>query len=235
MRGSFWKSMLVGALAALLLVGIAVALVATGTISRFQREAASVSGPVLVAIVLPDENGVVKPRVIDTYTRTASGWELRSVDPSMPAVVSGTSAGTLQDAYSFGGGNALEAAYASGSGTKPSAWIVVDAKGLESLLSSGTLPVELPANMEVFDGGELYTFSAGSSRIAVARLPQLMDGVAYLGVSDALRVREQIGADVANALPKAAIGAESILTSNLRPAQLQEWLGSLGTPTRAEK
>jgi hypothetical protein len=230
-----WKSMLVGAVVALLLVGIAVALVATGTISRFEHEAASVSGPVLVAIVLPDENGVVKPRVIDTYTRTASGWELRSVDPSMPAVVSGTSAGTLQDAYSFGGGDALDSAYVSAGGTKPSAWVLVDARSLESLLGSGTLPVELPGNVEVFDGGQLYTFSAGSSRIAAARLPQLIDGVAYLGASDALRVREQIGEDVASALPKAAVGAETALSSNLRPAQLQEWLGSLGAPTRAEK
>ena len=235
MRGSVWKSALAGALVAVLLVGLAAALVTTGTLSRFTREAASVSGPVLVTVVLPDENGVVQPRVVDLYTRTASGWELQSVDPSMPAVVSGTSAQTLADAYSFGGGSALDAAYASSTGTKPSAWATVDASGLESLLGSGTVMLDIPASMEVFDGRQLHTFSAGTTQTAVARLPELMDGAAYLSASDSLLVRRQIGELVAAALPGAATHAEGALQSNLRPAQLQEWLTGLGSPTRAEK
>jgi hypothetical protein len=235
MLGSIWKSVLAGAVVALLLVGIAVALVATGTLQRFRTEQANAGGPVIVALVLPDQNGVVKPRVVDLYARSATGWTLRSVDPSMSAVLPGTSATTLADAYSFGGGAGLQAAYASATGTKTSAWVTVDGRGLDSILGSSPVSLTLPSDMEVFDGQQLLSFSAGATDTPAALLPYLMDGVEYLRTAEAMSIREQLGDRLVLGLAKAAVETSAAPRSNLSAAQLYAWMASLRPASRPPK
>jgi hypothetical protein len=223
----------IGAGLAVMAVAVAVVLVATGVINPTRTVNAPVDGPVLVALVLPNEAGVLQPRVLDLYSRTATGWVVSSVSPTLPAVVSGTSGNTLADAYTFGGGSALVTA-SSQSGQRPaSSWLVVDPAAWARLTGAKVLPFDLPAHMEVFDGRQLVPFEQGTTTVPADETALLLDGAQYLPEEQSEIVRKQVGDGLASALGKAsdvgAIGLSSDLSSN----RLAAWVRELGTPRRA--
>jgi len=228
------RVILIGAALGLVAVGVAAALVLTGVLGPLRPSDAPVDGPVLVALVLPNETGVLQPQVIDVYSRTTNGWAVRSVSPTLPAVVSGTSGSTLADAYSFGGGSALAKAYSQLGRGSATSWVVVDPSGWSRLASSTSLPFNLPAHLEVFDGSQLVAFQEGSGTVAPSQLALLFDGTRYLPAGESAAVRTQAGDLLGSELRNVGVLGVSGVVSDLPPRRLATWLRGLGAPARLE-
>lgn len=218
---------IVGACAGIVVVGVVVVLAVSGVFGPARGDARTARGDALCALVLPDENGVVRPRVIDVVSRTATGWVAVSVSPTLSAVVPGTSGHTLADAYTFGGGSGLLDAYnASGHG-RVEHWVTVDAAGWSRLAGTESLSLDIPRHMEVFDGRRLVTFEAGPASVPASEAAVLLDGVDYLDPSDAARVREQVGRLLLGFLSSGSAG--SFAQSDLSAPALRDWTGDLKT------
>jgi hypothetical protein len=216
----------------MLVAAVAIILVVATGHGPIERADTAARGPVLVALVLPDESGVELPRVIDVYQRSPGGWRIESVSPAQPAVVSGTSGRTLADAYTYGGGAGLAQAYSARSGMAIAGWVVVDGAAWSGLVGGATVPIDVPAHIEVFDGLRLIAFEQGPALITAEQTKPLLDGARYLSASDERAVREAIGDRLGALLTSAGRQNLSALRSNLHRAQLTGWLNDLGTPQR---
>lgn len=231
MGRTMWRAMLIGAIAGLV--------VAAGLLGWVLWQGSRAGGggypsagaPVLVIAVMPDAAGVEVPRVIDEYRTDGAMTIVRSIDPSMAAVVSGTSAQTLAQAFVFGGGRAIASSLTSG-GVEPPSWIVVSQDSLASLISLGSVTLDVPQDMQVFDGHGLYSFASGRQAIALSRLPQLFDGTSYLSRADAKVLREQVGDALASGLASASPESRAALSSSMRPPALSTWVSRVGIVRR---
>jgi len=189
-------------------------------------------GSVAVAMVLPGSDYVAAPRVIDLYINTASGWTVRSVSPSTPVEVAGTSGSTLADAYSFGGGGGLVSALASNPGVPVDSWVVVDESAWLRLHDSGALPLDLPDDVEVFDGVRLYSFAKGATTVPADELQQLLAGTAFLSAGQDAQVRGQVGDALGKALVTNSAEASGSVHTDLSAATLLTWLREIGSARR---
>jgi hypothetical protein len=226
------RAVLTGAIVALVVIGAASAALLSGALGPVPKAGGPVDGPVIVALVLPNESGVQEPRVLDVYTRNASGWSVKSVSPSLPVVVSGTTGKTLADAYVFGGGAALARAYSSLGRGQARSWVVVDPATWSALSSATPLVVALPRTLEVFDGRRLVSFPAGRRSVAAAETDLLLNGAAYLPTSQNAAVRAAVGDGLGAVLVAAPASERAQLRSDLRSQQLTAWLGTLKTRVR---
>jgi hypothetical protein len=226
------RAVLIGAVVAVIVIGAVSAALLAGVFGPAPKASSTVDGPVIVALVLPNEAGVQEPRVLDVYTGNASGWSVKSVSPSLPVVVSGTTGKTLADAYVFGGGAALARAYSNLGRGQVCSWVVVDSATWSALSSVAPLVVDLPRALEVFDGSRLVSFPAGRRVVAAAETGLLLNGAAYLPASQNAAVRAVVGDGLGSALATAPASARAQLRSDLRSQQLTEWLGTLKTRVR---
>lgn len=207
------RSLAYGALAGLLAV-----VVASGYLwYRASQEPRSAGADdVLVVLVLPDEEGVVLPRVIERVI----GDKSVSVDPLSEARIPGTSYNVLREAYPFSGAAGLAGAAAGDAEVRPS-YIVIDAQVLEELAGDESIPVYIPEQMDVFDGDQLYTFRLGRQRIRPEELDKVLNGADYLDEPARRTVREHISAALLAMIAEQGIdGAETDLTAE----ELQAWL-----------
>ena len=222
------------------LLGAALAILAVVLVAAaFAMHVLPVSPPaakppstVALALVLPAADGANAPRVIDVYVETPSGWTVRSVSPTTPADIPGTSASTLADAYSFGGGNGLAAALGANPGIPVDAWVVVNEAAWLQLHGHNALSIELPTDVEVFDGSQLYSYSESTTPVPAEELPQLLEGAAYLSAGGDESVREQVGDAVAKALEDAGGTGVAGVATSMPPAALQEWLAKVSSAKR---
>jgi len=224
----------IGAGLGLLAVAVIVAMTMAGLVSGSAGQSQPPQGPVVVILTAPDESGVVLPRVIDVYSPLGAITTVRSVDPSSPATVSGTTASTLSDAYSFGGPNAVVSALGSSIGAEKAGWAVVGPEAWQALVGSDTVHLDLPQGMQVFDGAQLYAFSAGPQDVPADQIAPLFDGVTYLSAADQKAVREQVGDVLASRLASSTPAQAAALQSPFEADALQKWLSSLGSPRRSE-
>ncbi|MDO8964357.1 MAG: hypothetical protein Q7W30_07700, partial [Coriobacteriia bacterium] len=167
------KAMLVGGLAAFVVVAIAggigtVYLKSTGSLGRDEA-------PDRVVIVFsgPANDGAQVAQLIAVVDGT--GRDAVFVDPETSATVSGTGAATLRDAYPFGGA-ALVARAAAPKGTANASWIDVPSAAWAAMLDSARPTVTLPTSVEVFTEGRLVSFTAGEQRLAGRDAPALLNG-----------------------------------------------------------
>ena len=225
------KSMLVGGAIALLLVAGVAAAVALH-VGVLPAKSAATPRIVAVAFVLPGSDGVIAPRAIDVYLATASGWTVRSVSPSTPVDVSGTGGSTLADAYSFGGGEGLKSAVGSTLGVPVDAWVIVDESTWLRLHGAAALSLDLPADIEVFDGSRLYSFAKGNAHVAADELAQVLAGSAFLSAGQSAQVRAGVGDAVGRALAGNAARAVGSVHTDMSEATLGAWLGGVGSAHR---
>lgn len=210
------RSLAYGALAGLLAV-VAVSGYLWYRTSQEPRSAGS--DDVIVALVLPDEEGVVLPRVID---RVRDG-KSTSVDPLTAARVPGTSYDVLREAYPFSGAAGLASALASDTEVRPS-YVVVDADSWEQLTGGDSVTIDVPEQIDVFDGERLYTFREGQQDVDSGEIDELLNGADYLGAPARQKIREQIGrALLAMIAESGTHGAETDLTAQ----ELDAWLQGL--------
>lgn len=229
-----WRVVLLGAGLGVLVVALAVGWVVWQSMSSSAQRGPQPGAPVLVVLVMPDPDGVMLPRVIDEYVTEGAATSLRSLDPSMPATVAGTTAQTLAETYVFGGGNGVAGAVAHSEGAQPPQWVIVTPDALRTLVTSGSVTVNVPADMQVFDGTQLYSFSAGPQSVSLAVLPALFDGAPYLTRQQQADLRRQVGDALGSALASGTVTQESAFASSLRPAGLSAWVLGLGHIGRSQ-
>lgn len=232
---STWRVALLGGLLGLATVAIVAWLVLSGLVpTGDERTQASAEGPVIVALVLPDANGVNVPRVIDLYSRADGKLTLTTIDPEQSATVSGTSAKTLADAYTFGGGAALVRAHALGSGATEPAWIVVGQDAWDALREGTPVSIDIPAPLEVFDGSRLYSYPQGAVSVPVAEVRHVLDGAQFLSSQLRRSVRVQLGDGIAESLATSGKDEQLALRTNLSDEDLAAWLAIFGPAVRAQ-
>ena len=224
------RAALIGAILALVVVGVVVALALTGSLP-LGATPGTANGPVAVALVLPDAKGTVVVRAIDVYARSGSGWSVRSVAPTASVVVPGTGGSSLSDAYSFGGGDGLAGALRQ-TGQAVTSWVIVDQSGWNALRAHDPLSITLASSVEVFDGSQLLSFEKGTASVPATQTPELFDGAAFFTTEADRALRQQVGAGLVSSLRSATPGATSFVHSDLTPPVLNAWLGGLGTVRR---
>jgi len=228
----FWRAVLVGGILGLLAVGGFVAAVALGLVpGTHDHSVQAAEGPVLLALVLPDPEGVSTVRAIEVFER--AGGELRTspIDPLTSATVPGTSATTLAEAYAFGGGEGLASAYTQLNGGTVPVWVVVEPQGWDSLMGAGAIAVTIPADIEVFDGKQLYSYAAGDTSFPANEAAQVMSGAAYLSPTDRAVLREAVGDQLVPALAANGLTSESGIATNLDAEALAIWLSAVKSAT----
>lgn len=212
------RSLAYGALAGLLVV----AALAAYVWYRMSAEPASAgAADVIVVLVLPDEEGVVLPRVIDRYT----DGEITPVDPLSEARVPGTSYNVLREAYPFSGARGLAAALVGESEGPPPSYVVLDADMFEQLAGDDAIEIEIPEHMDVFDGKRLYTFREGDQRIDPDEIAALFNGAEYLDAEPRADLRERVGEVLRTLLARQGIGEAE---TDLRAEEIEAWLEALG-------
>jgi hypothetical protein len=220
-----------GILVAILVGALLGVLVLAGALVALQR--ASTGEPVigrrseqgvLLALVLPDSNGNQAARLLVYYP--PGGGTGTVIDPLTRAVVPGTSATNMGDAFTFGGGSALAKAYAEVSGVDNPAWAAVDEATWAAIAKSG-LSVQLPRPIDVFNGSELVSFPAGAVALDAGDLGVLLAGIHGLDPS----ARRAVLGDAAAALQRAltSSGLSTGIESDLSSARLKNWLSSLAS------
>lgn len=222
-KKSFIKTFLAGSATLILIVAfLYVYLVQDG---EFLQPSANVDD-VIVALVLPGEDGTVLPRTIDRYTIQDGVMRVESIDVKTQVVVPGTSYNTLRDTYSFGGAKGLAAAVSNS--TPAPSFILVDLAAFKQLASSDLITLEVPEHMEVFDGEQLYTFETGTATLDAEEVVALVKGAEY--ISDAARktLLAALGAELRR-LMLSSPNHFALLTTDLSADEYDVWLASVGS------
>jgi len=195
-QGGFGRSLLTGALIGLVLVAVAVGYLLWNGLQESKQ-----AGPddVTVMLVLPDEDGVVLPRVVIRYVTTAQGTTVQDIDVREQIEIPGTSYTQLRDAYTFQGPAGVASAVGSDSDRTPS-YVVIDAEDYVRLMGEEPVDIEIPEHMEVFDGDRLHTFERGVTAIGPDAIAPLFNGIQYLEAKQRKDVRTQLGQALGSAL-----------------------------------
>ncbi len=227
MRESRLSPVVIGGLLAVLFVAGVAGYVTW--VSRTQNAGTpnSAATDVLVAIVLPDLEGVVAPRAISLYATSGGRVASITVDPGMGATVPGATSHTLSDAYLYGGGDLLASTYARVTKSATPEWIVIDGATLSRLTGGRDVQVTLSVPVEVFDGTTLSSFATGTVAVSYEELPKLMDGVAFLAPADRAYVRGRLSEAALVGLSGSSTPLSAGVRTNMRPARLAQWLAGL--------
>jgi len=228
----FWRAVLIGAVLGVLAVGGAVAVVASGAVpGRHDHAVQAAEGPILVALVMPNAAGAHEVRVVSVFQRAGDALQTSPVDPLTSATVPGTSATTLAEAYAFGGGDGLANAYAELDGGSPPVWVVVEPQAWSALMQGREIPVVLPADIEVFDGRQLYSYAQGVSSIPAAEVAQVMSGAEFLSTDKRAILREAVGDALLAAIVRSGLQASVDIETNLTVNELATLVSTLQSAT----
>jgi len=161
-RALVWGGML-GALAVAAVLGAAF----LGIGSSGYRSA-GVPDEVLVVCVTRDAEGASLGGVLFLLEE---GGEARVVDPTQEVTLPGTSYQTLQDAYPFGGGNAVSRAYARAEGVDSPAWLVLPEDTWTAIVDQGGgVPVQVERGANVFLDERLISIEEGAQTLGGSEL-----------------------------------------------------------------
>ena len=199
------------------LVGLLVVAVGAGYLYYRMRTELQTAGAddVIVVLALPDDQGVVLPRVIDRVT----DGEVESVDPLTTATVPGTSYNVLRETYPFSGAEGLAAALADGQ-TRPS-YVVFEADAWEALAGDTTIVIDVPEQMDVFDGQAMYTFREGEQELDADEIAPLLNGADYVSEESREQIRTQLGEALLEMIAADGIGQAD---TDLSAEELNTWL-----------
>lgn len=191
-------------------VVIALGAVAAWYLGVFESDTVGAEDLAEVALIAaaPDENGDVVAQIVALADVRAGTVE--PVSPATEVTLPGTTYSTLADAYPFGGGAGVAEALARARGGPAPAYVAVSAAALRSAVAeAGGVRITLPADMAVFDGETLYTFSSGPTTLTADELGAVFKGAPYLSAAE----RAELDAEFANMLT----------------ALLAEWPGGLAS------
>lgn len=162
---------------------------------------------VLLIAAAPDETGDVVAQVIAVAEVSGNAKSPEAVDPATAVTLPGTTYSTLADAYPFGGGAGVAEALARAESGEPLPYVTLSASALMAAVkAAGGVTLELPAEMSVFDGEELFILSRGRQELTAAEFGAVLKGAPYLG----MRERGELDAELARVT--AALIADSAYT-----------------------
>lgn len=190
---------------------LAVAIVAAGLWYTGRLGGRGVSAEDLEKVLLiaaaPDDTGDVVAQVVAVADLSGSAHSLDAVDPATAVTLPGTTYSTLADAYPFGGGAGVAQALARAEGGEPLPYVTLSASALMAAVeAAGGVTLELPAEMSVFDGEDLFILSRGRQELTAAEFGAVLKGAPYLGT----RERGELDAELARVT--AALIADSAYT-----------------------
>ncbi len=225
-----WRAVLIGSVLGILVVAIGVSVVMSGVVpGRHDHAVQAAEGPILVALVLPNADGAHEVRVVSVFKRAGDAMRMSPVDPLTSATVPGTSATTMAEAYAFGGGDGLAKAYTENKGGTPPVWVVVEPKAWSALTDGREIPVVVPADIEVFDGRQLYSYAQSASSIPAAEVAQVMSGAAFLSAEKRAILREAVGDALVTAIARKGLRADAGIETNLTAEELAILVSTLQT------
>ncbi len=204
----------------LVLAGVAV------TIFGGRSNGQTAESDVLVILVLPGEDGVVLPRTIDRHQVSDGALQIESLDPMSTVTIPGTGFNLLRDIYPFEGPAGLAEGVSSDS-PRP-AYVVLDDKDLDVLAAESSLGVQLPTQIDVFDGEQMFTFPQGQMSLDGKQMVAMLKGIEYLETPDRTAVTEQLGREIARVLGIVGLPHGEVVT-DLSPEEYQRWLSILQT------
>lgn len=206
-----------------MILGLGAAVLLAGGVLYVGRSARSgqrAAGP-LTLVVLAGRGGQEGAQVamlVGVLDTTSGRPVVHLVDPDLKVTLPGTSYERLSDAYPFGGGAGVAAAYAGARGGQPLPWVVLTEPGWTGVVDAvGGVSVEVPETVNVFDGTKLYSFAPGRHTLSGAETAALLSGADFLGSSGAkARLRER----VATALVAAVVERRPSLRGRVAGGQL---------------
>ena len=193
------RSVRIAVIALVVVVAAVVGLVLTGRIGNTGVAAADLSRVLLVGAGA-DENGDVVAQIVTIADVSGAAASLEPVSPALSVPIPGTTYDTLADAYPFGGGSGVAEALARWDGAAQLPYVALDARTLAAALEEeGSVTLELPAPMSVFDGEELFTLGSGEQDLDPEEVGAVFKGAPYLPDSQ----RSALDAELATLLARA--------------------------------
>jgi len=181
--------------------------------------------------VLPNSDGANEVRVVSVFQRVGDAVRMSPIDPLTSATVPGTSATTLAEAYAFGGGDGLAKAYTVNNGGTPPIWVVVEPQAWSALTGDREIPVVVPADIEVFNGQQLYSYAQGSPSIPAAEVAQVMSGAEFLSADKRAILREAVADALAAAIARSGLHTNAAIETNLSADELAIFVSTLQSAT----
>lgn len=172
-----------GAFAGLILVAVVIVGVAAYTFlaGELPGQKAQDPGRVLVIAATTDDSGAKVAQVIAFVDSSSTPPAVDSVDPWATVSIPGTNYTALRDAYPFGGGQAVAEAYAGGHGSEKLPYLAIgEPQLIMAVDDAGGMVVNVPAEINVFDGEKLYTWLPGETTVDGAGLVAMLKGAPYL-------------------------------------------------------
>lgn len=171
-QGSMTRSLLIGAVAGLLVVSIAVAATLAGTGAFSTQTDSAIPTRLLVVAATQDADGATVAGIAFLMSDTGAATQ---VDTRARVDIAGTSYDMVRDAYSFGGGagvaRAVDELYSE---PAPLEWVVLPAELWIGLVdSAGGVPVEVRQSVNVYVDNDLYSIERGAHRLTGAEVHAL--------------------------------------------------------------
>lgn len=193
------------------------------------------TGRVLVIAALPDENGDIVAQVIADVD-TAGTPTVTSVDTSLAVTVPGTNYNALRDAYAFGGGAGVAQSYAGAVGGDPLPYIDLGPAAVRRAIeAAGGITLDLPSEMNVFDGEHFYGFKRGSITADTDQFRAILSGAAYLPARERTALLAQAAERITGLVAAypggiAAAIEDGSVASDLDATAAEEFAGLLERP-----
>lgn len=169
-------------------------LLVIGTASDGNAEAAP------LAFVIDSEGG--RPRVLDTQAQV---------------FVSGTSARTPRDAYTYAGGSGVARALAEQTGARTLPWVVLKPDVWASYIDrEGGVTVDVPQSISVYDGSKLTTVEEGKQRLSGSEAVALAAALSYFEDD---KVRSDVTKQLAEAVAEIIAKDPSLLSDSVDAGQ----------------
>lgn len=171
-QGLMTRSLLVGALAGLLAVVIAVIATLAGSGAFSTQAENAVPARVLVVAVTEDTDGSTVAGIV--YLLSDDGAATQ-VDTRARVPIAGTSYDMVRDAYSFGGGAGVARVVSRLlSEPAPLEWVVLPSESWIRLIDkSGGASVEVRQSVNVYVDNELYSIERGAHKLTGAEIHAL--------------------------------------------------------------
>ena len=200
------------ALAGAALAVLMVILLGVGGYTYLQRVSRSDIKPT-DRVVLIFEGPAADGATVAALVSVVADGRMVDVSPDTSVTVPGTAAGTLADAFVFGGGASVARAVASKMPGTWTAYVTVPESVWRAALGSASgVTVSVPDTVTVFDGVSLITVPSGEQKLTGSATGALLRSLSYLSPARATALRLQLERQLADGLVAAGSPAGSLVS-----------------------
>lgn len=179
--------------------------------------------PARVAVILVSRDASDSPTA--QAIAVSEGGKLAFISPETPVTVPGTSAHRLAEAYSFGGGALLVSLLPKDAKVDEGSYLAIPEKAWVSTIDPQGFIVDVPQDVEIFDGADLVSLKAGEQTLEPAEVAALFRALPFVDQDLREALREQLARGVLGALGDAQ--GVSGIESGLSADAVRQLLGTL--------